>query len=155
MDSCESQGGDLTGSLKQVRIFALPPNCTSVHQPIDMGFIASWKVQYRHTLLRDMIMTPETRPERKHMPIDCSLKSGMKGLNEGHDQHMLDVSEMVAKTCGEVSERTIGRGWIKLQILPVHVQADLVKSGHRSCYGHYIKLEISHISIRSLLRWRF
>ena len=60
------------------------------------------------------------------MAIDCRLKSGMKGLNEGHDPHMLDVSEMVARTCGEVSERTIARGWIKLHILPVHFQADLI-----------------------------
>ena len=53
MDNCGSHGNDLTDSLKQVRIFALPPNCTSLHQPMDMGVIASWKVRYRHTLLRD------------------------------------------------------------------------------------------------------
>ena len=60
------------------------------------------------------------------MAIDCRLKPGMKGLNEGHDPHMLDVSEMVARTWGEVSERTIARCWIKSQILPVHFQADII-----------------------------
>ena len=65
MDNCGSHGDDLISSLKLVRIFALPPKCISLHQPMDMGVIASWKVRYRHTLLCDMIMTPETRQERK------------------------------------------------------------------------------------------
>ena len=50
----------------------------------------------------------------------------MKGLNEGHDPHMLDVSEMVARKWGKVSERTIAKCWIKSRILPVHFQADLI-----------------------------
>lgn len=96
MDNCGSHGDDLTDGVKQVRIFSLPPNCSSLHQPMDMGVITPWKARYHHTLLRDMIMTLETREERKKMAIDCKLKPGMKGFNEGHDPHMLDVSEMVA-----------------------------------------------------------
>ena len=80
MDNCGSHGNDLVDSKEQVRIFALPPNCTSLHQPMDMGIIAAWKARYRHTILRDMIVTLETREHRKQLAIVNKLKEGMKGL---------------------------------------------------------------------------
>ena len=128
MDNCGSHGDDLKDSRMQVHIFTLPPNCTSLHQPMDMGIIVAWKARYRHTLLRDMIVTLDTREERKKRAIANKLKRGMKGLDEGHDPHMLDVSEIVARSWENVSERTIARCWIKAHILPMHRQADLVNA---------------------------
>ena len=126
MDNCGSHGKDLVDIREQVTIFTLPPNCTSVHLPMDMGGISAWKSRYRHTLLRDMIVTMETREQRKRMAITNKLKAGMRGLSEGHDPYMLDVSELVACTWKQVSERTISRCWIKADILPVGVTAYLV-----------------------------
>ena len=123
MDNCGSHGKDLVDIREQVTIFTLPPNCTSVHQPRDMGVISAWKSRYHHTLLRDRIVTMETREQRKRMAIMNKLTAGMRGLGEGHDPHMLDVSELVACTWKQVSERTISRCWIKLDIIPVGVTA--------------------------------
>ena len=64
-----------------------------------------------------MIITMETQEEQKRMAIVSKLKSGMAGLGEGHDRHMLDVSELIALT----SERTIAQFWMKAGILPVGV----------------------------------
>ena len=64
---------------------------------MEMSVIAAWKSHYRHTLLRDMIITIETREERKRMAIVSKLKVGMKGLSEGHDLYVLDVSECIAR----------------------------------------------------------
>ena len=126
MDNCGSHRKYLVDSREQVTIFTLPPNCTSLHQPMDMGIIAVWNSHYRHTLLRDMIIIMETREEWKRMAIVNKLKAGMKGLSEGQDPHMLDVSELVARTWEKVSERTIARCWMKASILPVGVHAYLV-----------------------------
>lgn len=40
---------------EQVKFIALPPNCTSVYQPLDMGIIACMKRQYKRQLL-DMVV---------------------------------------------------------------------------------------------------
>lgn len=125
MDNCGYHGKDLVDNNIRVTIFTLPPNCTSLHQPMDMGVIAAWKADYRHTLLRDMIMTMEKREQRKQMSIANELKACMKGLNEGHDPHILDVSEIIDRTREIVSEKTVARFWIKAGIFTVGTQANL------------------------------
>lgn len=41
MDSCRARGSDLTDITQQVHIFPFPPNCTSIHQTMDLGIIAA------------------------------------------------------------------------------------------------------------------
>lgn len=43
-----------------------------------------------------MIVTFEMREERKMLATHNKLQPGMKGLKEGHDLHMLEVSELLA-----------------------------------------------------------
>ena len=43
------------GSLKNTRVEFLPPNCTSVYQPLDQGIIANFKLLYRRYWLRFMV----------------------------------------------------------------------------------------------------
>ena len=43
LDNCGPHGAEVTDPLGQVKILPLPPNCTSVHQPMDMGIIAALK----------------------------------------------------------------------------------------------------------------
>ena len=50
----------------------------------------------------------------------------MKGLDEGHDPHMLDVTELLKYAWDDVTVRTVARCWGKANILPRGLQADLV-----------------------------
>jgi len=43
MDNCGPQGAEVVDPSGPVQILLLPPNCTSVHQPMDMGIIAALK----------------------------------------------------------------------------------------------------------------
>ena len=52
MDNCGPHGTDIVDHTGQIQIITLPPNCTGVHQPMDLGIIASWKSKYRHCMLR-------------------------------------------------------------------------------------------------------
>ena len=54
------------------------------------------------------------------------LAAGLKGLDERHDPHMLDVAEMLENVWESVTERTIARCWIKSDILPKCVNGDLI-----------------------------
>ena len=42
-------------TLKNIRVEFLPPNCTSVYQPLDQGIIANFKLLYRRYWLRFMV----------------------------------------------------------------------------------------------------
>ena len=50
MDGCSSHG-ELVDDRGQVTVKCLPPLCTAVHQPMDLGVIAKTKVNYRKELL--------------------------------------------------------------------------------------------------------
>ncbi|PXF47641.1 Jerky protein-like [Gracilariopsis chorda] len=52
MDNCGPHGTDVLDINGQVTIFTLPPNCTSLFQPMDMGVIATLKAKYKSKLLR-------------------------------------------------------------------------------------------------------
>ena len=51
MDDAGSHNSNEIDNRSQVRILCLPPNCTSVHQPMDMGIIAAIKVKYRFAVI--------------------------------------------------------------------------------------------------------
>lgn len=53
MDNATSHPEDL--KLKNVKLVSLPPNTTSVLQPLDLGIIRSFKVGYRKLLLRHIL----------------------------------------------------------------------------------------------------
>ena len=63
---------------------------------MDMGVMAAWKSHFRHTFLNDMIVTMEAREDCKRTAILNKSKAGMKGISEGHDPNMFDVSERVS-----------------------------------------------------------
>jgi hypothetical protein len=58
----ESLGAD---GLKNTKIQFLPPNTTSVHQPLDQGIIAAWKAYYRRRWLQ--FVWQESECERNPM----------------------------------------------------------------------------------------
>lgn len=60
MDNCGLHGADLLDIRCQVTLITLPPNCTSIHQPMDHKIIAAWKSLYRELSLRQIVSRIET-----------------------------------------------------------------------------------------------
>ena len=65
MDNGSSHGASLQDPRGQVSVLFLPPNCTSVHQPMDCGFIASVKIRYRYGMLKKIVDLLEVRADMR------------------------------------------------------------------------------------------
>ena len=123
MDNCGPHATDVLDVNGQASILTLPPNCTSLFQPIDMGVIATLKAKYKSRLLKKILHAIEERENLRNAAK--GMKAGMKGLDEGHDPHMLDVTELLKDAWDDVTLRTVARCWGKANILPRGLQADL------------------------------
>ena len=115
---------DLCDSRMQVTILTLPPNCTSMYQPMDMGVIAALKLHYRSLLLNRITSTVEHRSEVRRAAQH--LKAGTRSLDEVYDPHMLDATELVGQAWEKIGVATIARCWIESKILPTEVQEALI-----------------------------
>ena len=108
MDGCKSHG-DLVDPLGQVTVVLYPPNCTSVHQPMDMGILAALKLLYRRGLLdrktATMLVAEQLRAEAKQK----KMVKGTAGLAEGHHPHVLDAMELLYDAWILVTQTTIAR----------------------------------------------
>ena len=51
---------------RKIELICLPPNSTSIHQPMGMGIIRAWKASYRRLMLRKVLQHIETVLERRH-----------------------------------------------------------------------------------------
>lgn len=93
------------GGLKAIDIFFLPPNTTSVLQPMDQGVIRSLKAKYRVKVIQKMI---EAIDKKKELP-QISLLDAMKMLVLAWDE----VTEKTVQNCfkkagfTEIDENTL------------------------------------------------
>lgn len=90
LDNCETHADNIKDPMEQISILLLPPNCTSLQQPMNMGIIASWKDLYRGKMVWQLIVDFESRQERRDSKN--VLMTGMKGLEKGFEPHILDVA---------------------------------------------------------------
>jgi len=67
-DNCESHA-EL--ECEQVNFSPLPPNCTSVHQPLDLGIIACLKRQCKRRLL-DLVESAFENTTRFHASVEAT-----------------------------------------------------------------------------------
>ena len=88
----------LIESLTNVKVFFLPPNTTSVIQPMDQGIIAAFKCHYRKLVVLDMLNQIEEK--EKHEQIKTK-------------QSIIYISEAWRK----VSEETIKNCWRHADII--------------------------------------
>ena len=63
---------------------AYPPNCTSVHQPMDQGIIAATKLNYRKGLLDVKVSTMRVAERFRAQAKERKMVVGTMGLAEGH-----------------------------------------------------------------------
>ena len=67
----------------------LSANVTSIHQPLDMGTICSWKVGYRRIMQHNLLVEVETISKRR---VDNrNITKGLNGIREGYGPNMHDV----------------------------------------------------------------
>ncbi len=77
---------------EQVVVIPLPRNVTSVHQPMDMVVISTWKQTYRRFLVQELVRDIESRAERRAFYQGRTY--GMNGMAQGYDPHMLDAANL-------------------------------------------------------------
>lgn len=90
-------------SLSNIEIVFLPPNCTSVLQPMDQGPIYTAKVHYRKRVLSRLCRLIHT--------VD-NVSQLCKSIN------VLDAVYWIAQSVGEVSKRCVGRAFEKSGFFP-------------------------------------
>lgn len=95
MDNCEPHETDIVDSRRRVTIMKLPPDCTALPQPMDLGFISAWKIKYRIRLLYDIFATIETT--QKHRESSRASIARIRVMEEVFDPQLLDVSIIVKK----------------------------------------------------------
>ena len=78
-------GHDLTCAdpLNQAEVFKLPPNVTSIYQPMDQGIIAALKVRYRSTLLAKCAQVHVAENFSTLQSLAQHLPQGSAGLDYG------------------------------------------------------------------------
>lgn len=120
MDGCASHA-ELVDDRDQVTVMTYPPNCTSVHQPMDMGIIAATKVIYRKELLSVKVSTMLVAETLRAQAKERKMARGTMGLAEGHHPHVLDAADLIKLAWGQITQKTIARYAIKFSAPLTHV----------------------------------
>lgn len=76
----------------QVKWILLPPNCTSVHQPMYQGIIAALKAGYKSKPLHIMVKNLENYDQLRQ--FGATLAAGVRGLNYAYPPNLLDAASL-------------------------------------------------------------
>ena len=77
----------------------LPPNVTSVCQPMDQGILEALKKRYRRKLLSSLVLAIE---------VGCGMIDKLKKID------MLDVVGWISESWNEIEHISLVRSWRKL-----------------------------------------
>ena len=117
MDNCGPHGKELIDPLGQITVVFLPPNCTSVYQPMDCGVIAMLKKNYRYRLLRKMLEMFEDREALREAAKEAKMTAGTMGLDEGFAPHLRDVMEILYEVWSDVKPSAVKNCWRKSTLI--------------------------------------
>ena len=106
------EGHNETIDLPGVRVECLPPTCTAVYQPLDLGLISQAKMRYRALLLRSTVDILLSRQDSTSGFPDSSRR-GLYGLREGQLAHVADAISLMNASWSRVSKCCIMKCWIK------------------------------------------
>ena len=113
MDNCGPHGTELVDPDGQIEVIFLPPDVTSVYQPMDAGVIAMLKKNYRYRLLLRMLDIFDERVDRREAAKAAKMAAGTMGLNEGYAPHVFDVIEILYEVWNEIPASKIKKCWVK------------------------------------------
>ena len=104
LDNCPANPSEeaLISDDGKITALYLPPNFTSLFQPMDQGVHMALKCHYKMKLLRRLLIEDEN---------GVSLIDFLKSLN------MKIVTELIAESWGEIKESTLRKSWRK--IMPI------------------------------------
>lgn len=102
-------------------MISLPPNCTSVHQPIDQGIIKAVKKRYNYKLLSS-ILENITNREQRHQ-ASTKMLPGTAGLNEGGEAHVIHV--ILHNVWNDMEASIIVHFYAKSATLTITIDADI------------------------------
>ncbi len=133
MDNCGPHGTALVDPRGQVKVVFLPPNCTSVYQPMDSGVIAMLKKNYRYKLLHKMFEIFDERQVLRENARAAKMALGTMGLKEGFSPHVCNVMDIATKF-GAISNQskseTVGENPLSLttiSLLPLPLTMKLLQ----------------------------
>ena len=101
----------------QVEVVMLPPNCTSMYQPMDCGVIAMVKKNYRSLLLSKYIEMFEIREQLRKDAVELGMARGTKGLAQGFTPHLRDVIDLLYEVQEKVVAESLFNCWRKSTLL--------------------------------------
>ena len=105
MDNCPRHPPDLDAKYPFVQVLFLPPNCTSVFQPLDLGIIESLKRRYRHNLMSRLAEVVECWSVAQ--ANSRSKRRGDRGIVFGSPPTVEDTFVMVKETWESLPSVTI------------------------------------------------
>ena len=88
-------------SLRQIRTFKLPPNVTSVFQPMDQGIIAALKSGYRNRFLSRLVAVADNYSDLQAMAKQ--LSQGSAGLQYSCPPHVHDAITLLKQSWDSIS----------------------------------------------------
>ena len=94
MNNCGPQPADLEDPHGQVKCVFLPPNCTSVYQPMDSGVIAMLKKNYRYKLVHKILDIFDDRKVLRENARVAKMTHDTMGLSEGFSPRLHDVMDI-------------------------------------------------------------
>ncbi len=116
MDNCSGHADDMFNDPSdQVKVTFLPPNCTSVFQPMDCGVIAMIKKNYHTALLLKMLEIYDDMLDLQEQ--SKGRPRGTRGIDEGYPPHLCDCMDILFEVSKEIVPEKIHNCWHKSTLL--------------------------------------
>ena len=103
-DNCAAHANDV--KLTNVKLVFLPPNTTSLIQPMDQGIIANFKKQYRSLVLQRLVAD-----------IDTDMSSAVRAAEVAKKLTLLDSLHMQREAWNKITKSTMSNCYRKASFL--------------------------------------
>ncbi|KAL7297063.1 hypothetical protein TKK_0009489 [Trichogramma kaykai] len=108
LDNCKSHGDTVLLAHPNVEILFLPPNTTSLIQPMDQCVIATFKSYYLGKVLKKMLRQVNQHRACENFDSQNVVKNFWKKFS------ILDSIGLIEESWQEISQRTLNASWSKL-----------------------------------------
>ena len=122
IDGFKGHDSSCTDPLGQVTVFVLPPNTTSVFQPLDAGIIAATKAHYKSLLLGKVVSVANNYTELQ--ALAAQMTAGCAGLDYGSQAHVSDAINLVVEAWNCISSSVVLACWKHAKCLAPRMLAE-------------------------------